>query len=711
MFDSVVFHSAVPEGRPVRLCKKTRAFAFRSLEGHYGKEIKDTPFLDMDDLENFQALSKREQYDLSVSRIARQAPIRFCPGELLCGSATLFDAVSHVVPVRYQGKNPLPSMSHLTCNFDRVLRDGLDQYEKRILNRLSTADEKEKETLSSFLNVISSFRVWHERYLEALSQRLDSAPEEEKGYWRELRENLAHVPFSRPSSFREALQAVWFTFAFIRLCGNWPGIGRLDEMLNPYLEADLASGKITEQQAREWVAHFFIKGCEWITHDPTTNGGDAQHYQNIVLGGVDTQGRDVSGTATRLILEVVEELPISDFPIAIRIGETTPDWLLTLAARVIRHGGGVVAVYNEPLVIQSLTDFGYSLEEARRFANDGCWEVQVPGKTNFAYCPMDFLLPFQREVLGLLDEKPKHYDNMEQLYQAIHGLWGRLLEEFHSNADHFLSEEPHSVVSVFEDDCIENAKEYRAGGARYNALSPHFGGVPDVVNSLYAIQKLVFEEKKVTFDQLMKILQDNWEGAEPLRQYVRNSYTYYGNDNDEVDQIMVRVMDDYLSQCRKVQIRNGILRPPGISTFGRQIEWKDVRTASAHGFKRGDILAGNLSPTPGTDAAGATAIIRSHCKNHLEKLTCGTALDIKLDPTAAKGEEGLLAIEGLIRGFTALGGFFMQVDVQDNSVLLDAQKHPEKYPTLAVRISGWSARFVTLDARWQQMVIERSAQR
>lgn len=119
---------------------------------------------------------------------------------------------------------------------------------------------------------------------------------------------------------------------------------------------------------------------------------------------------------------------------------------------------------------------------------------------------------------------------------------------------------------------------------------------------------------------------------------------------------------------------------------------------------------GNLSPTPGTDAAGATAIIRSHCKSRLDDLTCGTALDIKLDPSAAKGLEGQAAIEGLIRGFVMLGGFFMQVDVQDNSVLLDAQKHPEKYPTLAVRISGWSARFVTLDARWQQMVIERSAQ-
>ena len=710
MKNPVIFASAVPEGRPVRLTAATRAFAFDALNGVYGKAIKSTPFLSMEDVEDFNALSPHKKYFLSIRRIAEQAPLRFCPGEMLCGSATLSDSISHVVPVRYQGKNPLPSMSHLTCGFDRVLREGVDQYEARILKRLPTANPKEKETLAGFLNVVASLRVWHGRYLSALSQRLFEAPQEEKEYWCGLYETLCRVPFSSPRNFREALQSVWFTFAFIRLCGNWPGIGRLDEMLSPYLEADLAKGVLTEDQARELLAHFFIKGCEWITHEPTENGGDAQHYQNIVLGGIDVQGKEVSSTVTRLILEVVEELPISDFPIAVRIGESNPDWLLPLTARVMRHGSGVVAVYNEKLILQSLLDFGYSLEEARRFANDGCWEVQVPGKTNFSYLPMDLLLPFQREVLGLEQEKPNHYDDMEQLYQAVHGLLGRLLEEFHRFADGILSDDPHGVVSVFEDDCIENAKEYRQGGARYNVLSPHFGGVPDVVNSLYAIQKLVFEEKKVSYDELMKILQNNWEGAEPLRQYVRNSYVYYGNDNDEVDQIMVRVMDDYLSQCRKVKVRNGILRPPGISTFGRQIEWKDMRTASAHGFRKGDILSGNLSPTPGTDAAGATAIIRSHCKSRLDDLTCGTALDIKLDPSAAKGLEGQAAIEGLIRGFVMLGGFFMQVDVQDNSVLLDAQKHPEKYPTLAVRISGWSARFVTLDARWQQMVIERSAQ-
>ena len=156
-------------------------------------------------------------------------------------------------------------------------------------------------------------------------------------------------------------------------------------------------------------------------------------------------------------------------------------------------------------------------------------------------------------------------------------------------------------------------------------------------------------------------------------------------------------------------MRNGILRPPGISTFGRQIDWKDCRGAHAQGKKSGEILSGNLNPAPGTDRETATAIIRSHCSVDLSHLTCGTALDIKLEPSCVRGEEGLAGIQALMRGFLALGGFFMQIDVIDNAVLLDAREHPEKYPTLAVRISGWSARFVTLDENWQRMIIERTA--
>ncbi len=708
---AVCFSSAVPDGRPVRLSAETRRFAFDSLDAVYGRALRTTPCVELDDVEGFAGLSKRRQYDLAVRRIAETAPIRFCARELLCGSATLLDAVRHMVPARFDGELVLQSVSHLTCAFDEVLRQGLDPYEQRILTRLPTADEPGREALLSMLNALQSLRVWHGRYLSALRERIAAADrEEDRLYYIDLYRHLRRVPFSPPQNFREGLQALWFTFAFTRLTGNWPGLGRVDEMLGGLLEADLAAGAQTMESARELVAHFFIKGCEWITHD-VAFGGDAQHYQNIVLGGVDADGQEVTNTLTRLILEVVEELPISDFPIAVRVGPGNPDWLVPLAARVMRHGSGVCAVYNERLVIQSMVDFGYDLRAARCFANDGCWEVQAPGKTSFIYAPMDLLLPFQRDVLGLLDESPREYDSFEQLYSAFRAVMEGLLEQFHRDADTFATDRdfPCGVISLLEDDCIANAREYRDRGARYNVLSPHFGGIPDVANSLLAIKKLVFEERRLSFSAFMDVLRRNWEGEEPLRQYVQNQYTYYGNDDDQADGLAARIVGDYLDIMGRVKERCGVLRPAGISTFGRQIEWSELRTASAHGHKAGDILAGNLSPTPGTDFAGATAVIRSHCKTGLSRLTGGTALDIKLDPTAASGTEGLEAIESLIRGFCALDGFFMQIDVQNNEVLRDAQRHPEKYPTLSVRLSGWSARFITLDENWQRMVIERTA--
>lgn len=429
-----------------------------------------------------------------------------------------------------------------------------------------------------------------------------------------------------------------------------------------------------------------------------------------MLGGVDEDGIDRTGEVTRLILEIVEEFPIADFPIAVRVGHGSPAWIRTKMAEVIRHGSGVVAMYNEDLVIDSLVGFGYDIREARKFANDGCWEVQIPGKTRFNYHPRDIYGMFQREVLRLEEETPADYADFESMYAAFRERMDALLDLLHSEIDGSFWDSPSGVIDLFEDGCTERARSYFNGGPVYTAISPHLGGIPDTANALYAIKKLVFEEKKLSFADFMTVLKNNWEGEEALRLYVRNHYSYYGNDNDEVDAIAARIVHDFIEDSRKTECRNNVLRPPGISTFGRQINWKDERCASPHGFVRGSILAGNISPTPSTDTMGATAIIRSACKIDYSRLTCGAALDIRLDPMAVSGDAGVTAIEGLLGAFLTLGGFFLQIDVIDNSVLLDAQAHPENYQNLAVRISGWSARFVTLDKTWQDMVIQRSMQ-
>jgi formate C-acetyltransferase len=232
-----------------------------------------------------------------------------------------------------------------------------------------------------------------------------------------------------------------------------------------------------------------------------------------------------------------------------------------------------------------------------------------------------------------------------------------------------------------------------------------------VANSLLVIRRLVYERKDMSLREFVGILQSDWQDQEPLRRRIQSQFDFYGNDSADADAIMGRVFDDFTGLVGAVRERHGVLRPAGISTFGREgSDYLSHRTAAASGQRKGAILAANFSPAPGTDTRGPTAVIRSHCSVDLSRLPCGTALDLKVMPSSVKGEAGLQALVGLMRAFVRLGGIFMQTDVVDSALLRDAQAHPEKYPNLSVRVSGWSARFATLNKDWQNMIIARTEQ-
>jgi formate C-acetyltransferase len=210
------------------------------------------------------------------------------------------------------------------------------------------------------------------------------------------------------------------------------------------------------------------------------------------------------------------------------------------------------------------------------------------------------------------------------------------------------------------------------------------------------------------------VLRSDWEDHEPLRRYIRSRIPSYGNDDEEADAMLRRVFDDYSELVGRVRERDGVKRPCGISTFGREIEWaapRGARKASPDGHRLGAVLATNFSPSPGTDVEGPTAAVKSYCKMDFTRTPNGATLELKLDPGSTRGEEGLEALVGLLRTFIELRGFYLQIDVVDSAMLLDAQQHPDKYPNLAVRISGWSARFATLSKEWQDMIIARTQQR
>ena len=401
------FYTASDISRPVRLSEDIRAWANESMHGKYGEEAVKNWAVEMDDIPGFAELPPIKKHDLALKRIAEKAPLRICPGEKLSGAATLGLAIRHKIPATFEGNPFNESVSHHTPNFRRVITEGMNSYCEQLEARLKDADltENSRTFIESLVNVTEAMRIWHARYLEA-------APEE-------TRKLLAQVPFGPARTFREAVQSLWFIFAFMRLCGNWPGIGRIDWLLGEYLKNDIENGAITLDEAREVLASLFIKGCEWIEKDSPIGSGDAQHYQNIVLGGIGEDGNDITNDVTYLVLDIVEELGISDFPITIRIGEKTPDKLVRRAAEVMRHGGGIVAVYNEKLILNALERADYDPLHARRFANDGCWEVQLPGETCFGYLPFDGL-QILSDTLGAYSEGPAPaYADMDALYAAF----------------------------------------------------------------------------------------------------------------------------------------------------------------------------------------------------------------------------------------------------------------------------------------------------
>lgn len=698
-----------PDGmkRPVRLSESTRRFAYESLHFVYGQDTRKTPGVAMDATPGFAALSPLAQYDAAIRRIAEEAPLRFADGELVCGAATLGIAIRHKIPATWQGQPVFWSISHLTIDFETVLKKGVKHIRKEAEAALIRYRGTEREPfVQSCLSCLDSFAIWHRRYLSVLAARPG---------WEAQAKNLSRVPWEPAESFYEAVQSIWFVFAFVRLCGNWPGIGRIDWLLGDYLKRDLASGLLSLDEAREILAHFFIKGCEWVAGGHY-GSGDAQHYQNILLGGVDEEGNEVTNEVTYLVLDVLEELGISDFPTTVRLNQKSDERLVRRVAEVMRYGGGILAVYNEDLIIDSLCRYGYPLREARKFANDGCWEVQIPGKTYFTYVPFDALRLLQEKTLGSY-AAGVDYPSFEALYDSyVAALRGQVESIFEGLLPGFASGTPGgewvwrermpcTVVSLFEEGCIAKGLSYLEGGPVYNVIAPHIGGFADAVNSLYAIKRLVYDERVMSLSAFLEILSRDFEGEEPLRLALCHRYVYYGNDSDEVDGLAARLLSDFADACASLDGRCGYSFPAGVSTFGRQLEWAPNRLASPHGRKKGEVLAANCSPTPGTDTVGATAVIRSYCKLGLDRLPSGAALDIKLLPTAVRGEDGLLALCALLRGFVLLGGFFMQPDVADAAILRAAQENPAEYETLSVRVSGWNARFITLDRHWQDMVI------
>ena len=705
-----------------KLSDSTHALCKRALGGEFGKAMS-AHYCAIVDSENYDKLSPWQQYNACLEAIVEQAPIRLVDGELLAGSATFDKAREHQVPAALAGTDPkaqlFKSQSHLTPHYHKVIRRGLAGLKTEITASLENHKLHPEKVayLQELSRTVKLMERWHRRYMDAIDQRIGTTEGAVRSRWQQVQKNLARVPMEPAGNFREAVQSLWFLFVFQRMSGNWAAVGRFDWMLGDFLEKDLEYGRITLEEAREYVAHFWIKGCEWVDtvtcigHDD--GGGDGQFYQNVVLSGRDETGRDETNTVTYLVLDVLEELRIADYPTSVRISKNSPEKLLRRCAEVIRLGGGLLAVYNDDTVIEALERFGYSPREACRYANDGCWEVQIPGKTNFKYWPWDVLAELQRGVLKLHDETASalEYESFDALFDAYIAHLSRRYRWWTQERVRNIFM-PNLALSLFVEDCIGTAVDYghqQQSGAVYQVCAPHAGGIVDAANALQAIKYVVYEEKLMSLNAFMDIIKQNWEGWESLRLRLRH-LTYYGNGEPESDAMMKRLFNAYTQMVNSQKFYRGMLFPAGISTFGRQVtpEFLNHRTANPDGHKKGDFLSNNISPTPGDNLRGATAALRSYGSLDMKNLPGGTALELKLSFATVRGEDGLEGLIALLKAFCDLGCHFMQPDVVDAAALKKAQEDPERYGDLVVRVSGWSSRFRTLERQWQELVIQRT---
>ena len=686
------------------LSKETHNLAKNVLRGDYTNQMIDFfPVLSKDKV--FSNLSACMKYAYCIKLFAENAPLIFHKDELIIGSASFRNCETGIFPVE-----GLIAVDHTTIGFDKILLIGYSSLRNKVLRRLRDINltENQKEYLHSMLLCLDAADIWHGRYINELIRKIKETDcIEEKIHLNKILKISFNVPNKPPKTFHEAVQSLWFMFTFQRQCFNRSSIGRIDCILGDYLENDLRNKTITIFEAREILSHFWIKSAEW---DSFRKKSDMWVGDNIVLSGIDSDNKDITNNLTYLALDIIEELQIPYLSTYVRVSERTPNHLMKRIARIIRQGNGILSIYNEDVIIEALTKYGFSLVEARNFANDGCWETMIPGATTFTYTQIDILEILQNILHDTsVNDISETYPDFESLYNMFNSSMQKEIKQRQTvkSLTHNINGSPNPLLSLFVDGCIKNAADYRNRGAKYTMTAVHATCLQEAANSLLALRNIVYINKELKLNEFIKILKDNWANHEPLRRKINNEIEFYGNDNIEADSLLQNVYNNFTTCVNEVKVKNGLYLPAGISTFVLHLEYIKVHKATAAGLYANEMTGTNFSPTPRTDLLGPTAVIKSFCSVDYTKLPGVTALDLELLPDCVEGEVGLKALTNLIKTFIKLKGVYLQINVMDIKKLLDAQKNPEKYPNLTIRVSGWSARFNNLTTDVQNMVINR----
>jgi formate C-acetyltransferase len=569
------------------------------------------------------------------------------------------------------------------------------------------------------------------RYSELLKnlaeQNIDS---ERKKELLAMSEICSNVPENAPKTFHEALQYYWFVhIGVITEVNPWDSFnpGRLDRHLFPFYKADIEQGRLTKQKAKELLESFWIK----FNNQPAppkigVTAKESNTYTDFALiniGGLCENGQDATNELSYLILDVIEEMRLLQPSSMIQLSKKTPDRLVKRALKIIKTGYGQPSIFNTDTITGQLLRQGKTLKDARNGGASGCIETGAFGTERYiltGYFNLNKVLELtlnngfdfrtHKQIgLKLRDvSELKNFDEFMILYKKQLNYFINIKLKANNLIDKMYADYmPVPFLSLFIDDCIINAKDYNAGGARYNTSYVQGVGIASIADNLASIKFNVFEDKKIDFKKLKKVLASDFEGYENIQHIFLNNTPKFGNDDDRADDLAKEVFEMFFEAVEDKPTSNGGRFRINLLPTTSHVYFGSVIGAMPDGRKAGKPLSEGISPVQGADRLGPTAVIRSVSKiDHLR--TGGTLLNQRFSPDFFDDEFAIDKLTALIRTYFRFDGHHIQFNVVSSETLRKAKKKPEEYKDLIVRVAGYSDYFVDLTEELQDEIIRRN---
>ncbi len=638
--------------------------------------------------------------------------------------------------------------AHIAVDYEQMLKVGLKGYEQRTLEHKAALDLTDPESIDKYsfykavLIVIEAIKNFAGRYADLAEELAKDASISRQAELLEMARICRKVPYEPAETFHEAIQATWFIQLILQIESNGHSLsyGRFDQFMLPYYEHDMECGcstkdDITELLTNLWVKTLTINKVRSQAH--TFSSAGSPLYQNVTIGGQTPDKKDAVNELSYLVLRSVAQTKLPQPNLSVRYHKDLDADFMNECIEVMKLGFGMPAFNNDEIIIPSFIELGVKEEDAYNYSAIGCVETAVPGKWGYRCTGMSYM-NFPKILLiamndGIDPSSNKrftkgygHFVDMKS-FEELQAAWDKVVRELTrmsvivENAIDLALERnvPDILCSTLTDDCIGRGKPIKEGGAVYDFISGLQVGIANLADSLAAIKKLVFEQKLITTKQLWDALETNFETEEGQRdqQMLIHQSPKYGNDNDYVDSLVVDAYDSYLEEIVKypnTRVDRGPIgnaRYGGTSSISANVGQGRNTLATPDGRKAGEPLAEGCSPSHSMDVNGPTAVFKSVSKLRTDKITGGVLLNQKVTPQLLEREENKQKLISVIRAFfNQLKGYHVQYNVVSRETLLDAQKNPEKYRDLIVRVAGYSAFFNVLSKATQDDIIARTEQ-